>query len=81
MVAWLKKVRLVAKLQNIADSPNLIHLYPEGDALDLYLEMNEREQTDMKRIEDRSREAFMDGVFVSYKLSMLGWTDSRYLCK
>ena len=45
---------------------SLIPLYLEDDALTLYLEMNEREQTDVKRIEDRLKEAFTEGVFVSY---------------
>ena len=45
VVEWLRKVRLVAKLQNIADLASLIPLYLEGDALVLYLEMKEHEQT------------------------------------
>ena len=74
MVAWLRKVRLVAKLQNIADSGSLIPLYLEGDVLVLYMEMNERKQTDVKRIKDRLKEAFTEGVFVSYnKLSSICW--------
>ena len=67
VVAWLRKVRLVPKLQNI-------FLYLESDVLALYLEMNEREQTDIKRIEDRLKKAFTEGVFVSYnKLSRIRW--------
>ena len=74
MVAWLRKVRLVAKLQNILDFACFIHLYQEGDALALYLEMNELEQTGVKRIEDRLKEAFTEVVFVSYKkLSRIRW--------
>ena len=66
VIAWLRKAKLMAKLQNIAVLASLIPLYLEGDALTLYLEMNEREQTDVKRIEDRLKEAFTEGVFVSY---------------
>ena len=73
-VAWLRKVKLEAKLQNITDLDNLIPLYLESNALARYLERNERKQTDVKRIEDRSKEAFTEGVFVSYnKLSMICW--------
>ena len=65
----------MAKLQNIVDLASLILLYREGDALALYLEMNEHEQIDVKRIEDRLKEAFMEGVFGSYnKLSKIRWT-------
>ena len=35
----------------------------------LYLEMNKFERTDVKRIEDRLKEAFTEGVFVSYNKS------------
>ena len=62
VVTWLKKVRLVAKLQNIADLANLIRLYLKDDVFALYLEMNECEQTDVKRIEDRLKEAFREDV-------------------
>ena len=74
VVAWLRKVRLMMKLQNIADLDSLILLYLEGDALVLYLEMNKRKQTDIKKIEDRLKEAFTEGVFVSYnKLFRIRW--------
>ena len=42
VVAWLKKVRLVAKLQKITELACFIPLYLEKDALALYLEMDER---------------------------------------
>ena len=74
VAAWLRKVRLVAKLQNITESASLIPLSLEGDALALYLEMNEREQRDVKKIENRLKEAFTEGIFVSYnKLSRICW--------
>ena len=74
VVTWLRKVGFVAKLQNIADLTCLIPLYVEDDALALYLEMNERKQTGVKRMEDRLEEAFTGGVFVSYnKLSIIRW--------
>ena len=35
MVAWLKKVRFVARLQQVDDVASLLPLYLEGDALAL----------------------------------------------
>ena len=48
VVAWLKKVRLVARLQNVDDVASLLPLYLEGDALALYMEMEEASQRDIK---------------------------------
>ena len=72
VAAWLRKVRLVANLQNIVDLASLIPLYLEGNALVLYLEMNECKKTDIKKIEDRLKEAFMEGVFEFY--NKLSWS-------
>ena len=44
MVVWLKKVRLVARLQLVDDVASLLPLYQEGDALALYTEMKEEDQ-------------------------------------
>lgn len=41
MVAWLKKVQLVARLHEIKDVASLLPLYLEGDMLQLYLEIDE----------------------------------------
>ena len=48
VVAWLKKVRLVARLQNVDDVASLLLLYLEGDALALYMEMVEASQGDIE---------------------------------
>ena len=48
VVAWLKKVRLMAKLQQVDDVACLLPWYLEGDALALYMEM---EEDDQKQIE------------------------------
>ena len=41
-MAWLKKVKLVAKLQNIADLATFLPLYLEVDVLAIYLEMKKK---------------------------------------
>ena len=69
VVAWLKKVRLVARLQNV---DSLLPLYLEGDALALYMEMEETSQRDIEQIESQLKEAFTDNALAAYrKLTMV----------
>ena len=71
MVAWLKKVRLEAKLQQVDDVMSLLPLYLEGDALALYMEMEEGNQ---KQIVARLKEALTDDAFAAYrKVTMIRW--------
>ena len=51
VVAWIKKVKLVARLQGISDVASLMPLYLEGSALNLYLEMDESDQLSVEKIE------------------------------
>ena len=67
MVAWLKKVRLVAKLQQVDDVASLLSLYLEGNALALYMEMEEDNQKRIEQIEARLKEAFTNDVFAVYR--------------
>ena len=41
VVAWLRTVQLVVRLQKIDDVASLLALYLERDAFQLYLEMDE----------------------------------------
>ncbi|CAE1288439.1 SMPDL3 [Acanthosepion pharaonis] len=78
VVAWLKKVRLVARLQHVDDVASLLPLYLEGDALALYMEMEEEDQGDIDQIEARLKQAFADDAFSAYrKLTMVRWTGER----
>ena len=75
VVAWIKKVELVAKLQKIEDVATVIPLFLEGDALALYLEMNERDQEDADKIRNKLKKAFAEGPFEAYeKLKRVRWT-------
>ena len=75
VVAWLKKASLVAKLMGVTDLASFLPLYLEGDALALYLEMSETDQTDAEKIEERLKQAFSQGMFVAYgRLKSLRWT-------
>ena len=74
VIAWIKKVQLVAKLQKVKDLACFLPLYLEGDALSIYLEMEESEQEDATKIEARLKAAFTDGPFVAYgKLVRMKW--------
>ena len=44
LVAWMKKLKLITKLQKISDLESFIPLFLEGNALVLYLEMSEKNQ-------------------------------------
>ena len=41
---WIKKVKLVAKLQKVQDFATFIPLFLHGDALALYLELSNEDQ-------------------------------------
>ena len=78
VVAWLKKVRLVVRLQHVNDVASLLPLYLEGHALALYMEMKEEDQKDISLIEARLKKAFTDGAFTAYrKLTMVRWAGER----
>ena len=75
VVAWLKKVSLVAKLQKITDLASFLPLFLEGDALALYLEMNESDQGDADKVQEKLKLAFSDDAFSAYaKLVGMKWT-------
>ena len=74
VVVWLKKFRLVVRLQKVGDVVSLLPLYLEGDALALYMEMEEASQRDIEQIEARLKEAFTDNMLAAYrKLTMVRW--------
>ena len=74
LISWIKKAQLVAKLAGIKDLASFLPLYLEGDALAVYLEMDEEDQKDAKQIEAKLKEAFTDGQFIAYdKLTKYKW--------
>ena len=46
-MSWLKKVKLVGKLQKISDLAAFLPLFFEGVVLSLYLELDETDQSDV----------------------------------
>ena len=75
VVAWLQKVKLVAKLGGVTDLASFLPLYLEGSALAVYLEMDERLQSDAGSIEKRLKEVYSDSDFVAYaKVVGLKWS-------
>ena len=78
VVAWLKKIQLVAKLQRITDLASFLPLYLEGEALALYLEMDSTDQLDIEEIKKRLKVAFSDDMFTAYaKLVMFRWSGEK----
>lgn len=76
--AWLKKVKLVAKLQKITDVASFLPLFLEGDALALYLELDESEQATLEKIEEKLKFAFTDSKFTAYnKLVAKKWNGEQ----
>lgn len=75
VVAWLKKIELVAKLTKVGDLASFIPLYLEDGALAVYLEMEEDGQKNAETIKEKLLEAFSDSMFVAYsKLVKMRWT-------
>ena len=74
VVAWIKKVKLVVRLQGISDVASLM-TYLEGSALNLYLEMDELDQLNVEKIEKRLKDAYTEGAFRAY--SRKGEMDRR----
>ena len=74
VMAWLKKVKLVAKLTKVTALADFIPLFLEGSALAVYLEMTVEEQSNADSIEEKLIEAFTDGPFMAYaKLVNFKW--------
>ena len=67
VVGWIKKVKLVAKLQKVQDLVTFIPLFLHGDALALYLEMSNEDQVQVEQIEMRLVMAFTEGPFEAYE--------------
>ena len=75
VVVWLKKVELVAKLTQVKDEASFIPLYLEGGALSVYMEMEETDQQDAKKIKSELKKAFSDSMFVAYsKMISCRWS-------
>ena len=74
VVAWLTKVKLVAKLTKVEDLAAFIPLYLEGGALAVYLEMGAAEKMKYACVETKLKEAFSDNMFVAYaKMKSRKW--------
>ena len=66
------------KLQLVDDVASLLPLYLEGDALALYMEMEEDNQKQIEQIEARLKEVFTNNVFAAYrKVTMIRWAGER----
>ena len=67
VVRWIKKMKLVAKLQKVQDLASFIPLFLHGDALALYLEMSNENQVRAEQIEMRLMITLTEGPFEAYE--------------
>ena len=67
VVRWIKKVKLVAKLQKVQDLASFIPIFLHGDALALYLEMSNEDLVWAEQIEMRLVMSFIKGPFEAYE--------------
>ena len=78
VVAWVTKVKLVARLKGVKQLEIFLPLYLEGDALALYLQLEEHQQADAAEIERKLIGAFADGLFVAHrKLMTIRWSGEQ----
>lgn len=72
---WFKKVRLVAKMKRMKDLSDLVPLYLDGQAFQIYDELSECEKEDGEKIEAALRAAFeIDRFTALEKLLCRKWT-------
>lgn len=62
VVAWIKKVELVTKLQKVPDITSFLPLFLQKNELALYLEMSDKDMT-----ENRLKKAFTEELFEVYE--------------
>ena len=75
VIAWLKKVDLLANLEVILAVGLLIPLFLEGDALALYLELSDKGKQDVEMIRVWLMRAFSKSPCKVYeKLKKMKWT-------
>lgn len=60
------KLKLVAKLQQVCDDASLLPFYLEGDVVVEYLEMEDSDQEDAAKTEEKLKQAFTDSTFIAY---------------
>ena len=64
-----------SQVKKVTDLASFIPLFLEGDALALYLQLSDDEQSNAEIIIARLKEAFTDGAFIAYaKLVRMKWT-------
>ena len=73
-IAWLAKVKLVARLLKVPDLVSFIPLFLEGNALALYLRLSNEDQLDADKTEAKLKVMFTEEAFSAYsKLERMRW--------
>ena len=63
---WLRKMKLIAKLKNIADLHNFVPLYLNGAAFAIYDHLSDADKKDAEKIENALLLAFAQDAFGAY---------------
>ena len=66
IIAWLTKIKLVVKLQNILDIASFIPFSWEEGILTLFLQFRDKNQNDTDMIKYAVKKVFLEGVFVAH---------------
>lgn len=75
VLAWIQKVELVAKLTSVSDVASFLPLYLEEGALSVYLEMPDKDKSDIGKIKARLLKAFSVSAFEAFnRLKQYRWT-------
>jgi len=63
---WLKKLQLVAKLQNVTDLVSFLPLFMSGGAFAVYEGLDDKVKTDFVKLNSALRKAFSENRFDAY---------------
>lgn len=76
VVEWLNKLRLVVKLQKAGKLEDIIPLFLEGSAFQIYNQLSEKQKSDVESIERALREAYALDIFEAFdKLCKRKWNN------
>ena len=78
VVEWLKKIKLVCKMQKIENIASLIPLFLQGSAFSVYEQMDEQDKENEDKIEEALLNAFSIDQFSAYEMfTRRRWKDSE----
>ena len=80
VVIWLKKVKLVGRIQKMGDLSLVTQLFLEGSAFALYEQLSDDKKTSAKYIQHALFDAFAVDNFKAYKQFKDGKKTNLWMC-